>query len=77
MNYITDTASIKKLMIDKDIKSITELAEQSGITRETLSNILNGNKQPSGDVMRKLVSCLEIEPSDAGCIFFKPDLRNT
>lgn len=78
MDYycITDTIELKKIMAEKNIKNITELAEKSGISRNTLSYVLRGIKQPSAEVMDKLVICLEMEPSRAGIVFFKRILRN-
>ena len=40
--YKTDYIEIKKIMAEKEIKTIKELAEKTGINRNTLSNILNG-----------------------------------
>ena len=66
--YKTDYIEIKKIMAEKEIKTIKELAEKTGINRNTLSNILNGKVQPSSDVMEKLVFSLEIPPERA--VFF-------
>lgn len=74
---ITDTVELKKIMAEQKIKNIKELSEKSGVSRNTLSYILRGLKQPSADVMDKLVICLEMEPSRAGLVFFKRVLRNT
>ena len=65
--YKTDYIEIKKIMAEKEIKTIKELAEKTGINRNTLSNILN--------VMEKLVFSLEIPPEKAGRIFFSLILR--
>lgn len=73
--YRTDTNEIKKIMIDRDIKSITELSEKSGIGRNTLAKVLNGQIQPSSDTMEKLVYTLKIPPEKAGKIFFMHTLR--
>lgn len=75
MKYFADYVAIKKIMIDKGIKTISELAAKSKINRNTLGKVLNGELQPSADVMYKLVSCLEISPIDAGVIFFNYNLR--
>lgn len=74
--YKTDVKEIKKIMIDRGINTMTELSEKSGINRNTLSQVLNGESQPSSDVMDKLVSALKIEPEKAGHIFFSLNLRN-
>ncbi|MBE5966982.1 MAG: helix-turn-helix transcriptional regulator [Lachnospiraceae bacterium] len=63
-------------MIDRNISTITELSAKSGVNRNTLSQVLSGEIQPSSDVMDKLVSVLKIEPERAGHIFFSLDLRN-
>lgn len=73
--YKTDYIEIKKIMAEKEIKTIKELAEKTGINRNTLSNVLSGKIQPSSDVMEKLVFFLEISPETAGRIFFSINLR--
>lgn len=73
--FTTDTAALKKLMIDSDIRTTKELSEKSGVNRNTLAQILNGKAQPSTDVMQKLILCLRIEPTTAGAIFFASNLR--
>lgn len=73
--YKTDYIEIKKIMAEKEIKTIKELAEKTGINRNTLSNVLSGKIQPSSDIMEKLVFFLEIPPETAGRIFFSINLR--
>jgi len=75
MTYVTDNNALRKIMIDKGIKTVTKLAEMSGVNRNTLGKVLNGEIQPSADFMYKLVACLEISPEVAGNIFFNNDLR--
>ncbi len=67
---ITDTIKIKKIMVEKGYNTISSLSKDSGINRTTLSKILNGTKQPSSDVMFKLVKVLDISPIEASRIFF-------
>ena len=74
---ITDSIELQKIMIDKGYKTRKELSEKSGINRNTLAAVLDGKRQPSSDVMEKLVLTLEIEPAKAGIIFFSHNLRNT
>jgi len=74
--YKTDTKAIKKIMVEKEIGTIAELSDKTGVNRNTISKILSGDIQPSADVMDKLVSVLEIKPETAGNIFFGLDLRN-
>lgn len=73
--YKTDTVELKKLMVEKNIKTILELSEKTGINRNTLGRILDGTIQPSSDAMDRLVYTLEIQPEKAGRIFFMIDLR--
>lgn len=76
MSYTVDAVELKKLMIEKGIETIGELAEKSGVGRDTISGVVNGKIRPSTAVMEKIMVALEMTPSDAGAIFFKPDLRN-
>lgn len=73
--YKTDYIEIKKIMAEKEIKTIKELAEITGVSRNTLSSVLSGKIQPSSDVMEKLVFSLDIPPEKAGRIFFSLFLR--
>lgn len=73
--YKTDTVAIKKRMVEKGIKTITELSTLTGVNRNTLSKVLSGENQPSSDVMEKLVYGLDFTPQEAGPIFFMLDLR--
>lgn len=73
--YKTDTLALKKLMIENDISTIIHLSSLTGISRNTLSQVLNGQIQPSAAVMHKLVESLKITPEQAGLIFFNPNLR--
>ena len=75
--YRTDVKALRKLMIDMDIFTVTDLADKSGVNRNTLSGILNEEIQPSSDVMFKLAEALEMMPNVAGAVFFATDLRNT
>lgn len=56
-------------MAEKEIKTIKELSEKSGVNRNTLSQIFDGKKQPSSDVMERLIITLNIKPEKAGSIF--------
>lgn len=72
--FKTDYIELRKIMAEKEIKTVKELAEKSGVNRNTLADVLNGKVQPSSDVMQKLVISLEINPEKAGSIFFNRDL---
>ena len=73
----TDTVAIKKLMIENGCGTVSELAEKTGINRNTLAKVLNGQTQPTSYVMYKLVDIFQIAPEEAGAIFFAPNLRET
>lgn len=75
--FKTDYIELKKIMAEKEIKTVKELAEKSGVNRITLADVLKGKTQPSSDVMQKLVISLEIEPENAGRIFFSNSLPTT
>ncbi len=66
----TDTIAIRKLMVEKGYKTISQLSMASGINRTTLGKLLDGRIQPSAEVMGRLVETLNIAPTDAGQIFF-------
>lgn len=73
----TDTIELKKAMIEKGFNTNISLANASGINRDTLGKVLNGQIQPSYEVMNKLITTLELSETKAGRIFFAPDLRST
>ena len=77
MIYSVNTVELKKLMIEKGIETIGELAEKSGVGRDTVSGVVNGKIRPSTAVMEKIMVALDMKPIDAGVIFFVPNLRNT
>lgn len=56
--------------------TITRLAEETGVTRATLSAFLRGSS-PSYRVMRSIQRALHLTGAQAGRIFFEVDLRNT
>lgn len=74
MVFSVDTIRLKKLMIDKNIDTIGELSQESGVSRNTLSGVINGKIKPSTKVMESLICTLDIEPSEAGSIFFAQKL---
>ena len=77
MKIKTDVKELQKIMIDKGFRTITSLSAASGINRNTLGQLLSGEKQPSTDVMFRLVATLELNELDAGRIFFARNLRDT
>ena len=72
MSYIVDTVELRKLLIDKNIDSISAFAELSGVGRDTVSGVLKGEIRPSTAVMDKFIAALELEPAAAGSIFLSP-----
>ena len=74
--FKTDHIELRKIMAEKEIKTIKELSEKSGVNRNTLSQIFDGKKQPSSDVMERLIITLNIKPEKAGIIFFNQNLRH-
>ena len=73
----TDTIMLKKILVEHKLDKINELSKATGINRTTLGAILSGKSQPSAEIMYKLIKALEIAPSEAGEIFFNPNLRDT
>lgn len=69
-----DTVAIRKLMIDRGHKTIKSLANAAGVDRYTLGKVLESKKNPSFDMMQKIVSALDIPAGDAGEIFFNRNL---
>lgn len=74
--YKTNYIEIKKMMAEKEINTIKELSEKSGINRNTLGKILSGEIQPSAEAMEGIAIALEMKPEIAGRIFFNIDLRS-
>lgn len=75
--YKTDVIELKKAMVEAGLDKLIELSEASNIDRNTLSKVVNGEIQPSSNVMDKLVFSLNLSPERAGNIFFNPNLRKT
>lgn len=75
MKYRVDTRELQKLMIDKNVKSIIDLAKLTGINRNTLAGVVTGREYPSSTTMCKIVDVLDIEPSNIGKIFLLQNLR--
>lgn len=75
--FTTDVIALRKLMVENNINSISELANRTGVNRNTLGQVLNGENQPSTYVMDKLVRTLNIKQEEAGKIFFNNNLRDT
>lgn len=67
-----DIPEFKKEMAIHNYKSITALAEASGVNRNTISDMLNGRVFPSADVMCRLKETFGWSGETAGRIFFAP-----
>lgn len=63
--FTTDVIALRKLMVENNINSISELANRTGVNRNTLGQVLNGENQPSTYVMDKLVRTLNIKQEEA------------
>ena len=74
MAYAVDTAELKKAMINAGINTATELSERSGVNRNTVGGILNGDIRPSSAVIEKIARALSLDGADIGRIFFKAQL---
>lgn len=61
--YIADEKKIRKLMIDKNIKSINELSKLSGISRPKLYEYLNGNT-PMQNTFVRLADFFDLKPDE-------------
>lgn len=74
--FRTDTKELRKAMVEVGIGTIKELSEKSGVNRNTIGKVLDGEIQPSADVMYRLAKALKMSPNKAGITFFAQDLRN-
>ncbi|MCL2572390.1 MAG: helix-turn-helix transcriptional regulator [Defluviitaleaceae bacterium] len=60
--YVADEKSIRKAMIDKDIKSIAELSRLSGVSKPKIHEYLGGDT-PLATTFVRLCRYLEIDPN--------------
>lgn len=74
MEYTVDTIKLRKAMIDAGFTTNVDLAEASGVERNTIGGILNGKIRPSSMVIEKLASALKLDGSSIGSIFFSQKL---
>jgi DNA-binding Xre family transcriptional regulator len=58
-----DEKQLRRIMIDKDIKTINELAQKSGVSKPTIYDYING-KSPMSEAFLRLCNYLEIKPSE-------------
>ena len=62
--YIADEKYIRKVMIDKGIKSIAELSRLSGVSKPKIHEYLGGDT-PLATTFVRLCDYLEIDPNSA------------
>lgn len=64
MTRITaDSKTIRKRMIDKDIKTLTELSQLSGVSKPKIHQYLSG-KTPLATTFIRLCDFLELNPDE-------------
>lgn len=54
---------LRKRLVDLDIKTINDLAAQSGVSKPTIYDYING-KSPLSSTFIKLCDFLDLEPAD-------------
>lgn len=62
-NLIVDEKAIRKRMVDFDVKTISDLAIKSGVSKPTIYDYLNG-KTPLSVAFVRLCEYLELNPSE-------------
>jgi hypothetical protein len=62
--YVADDKYIRKVMIDKGIKSIAELSRLSGVSKPKIHDYLGGDT-PLATTFVRLCDFLEIDPNGA------------
>lgn len=62
-HLVVDEKAIRKRLIDLDVKTISELASKSGVSKPTIYDYLNG-KTPLSVAFIRLCEYLELNPSD-------------
>lgn len=72
--YQVDTKELRHLMVDAGFSTIEDLANASGVNRNTLSGVLNGSIYPSSAVMSKMAAALDMAPEVCGKVFFASEL---
>ncbi|QYA32282.1 helix-turn-helix transcriptional regulator [Macrococcus psychrotolerans] len=56
--------------------TINDLSNETGLHRDTVSNIINNKTAPSYPAINALYYALNLSPEDGKDIFFGSDLRN-
>lgn len=74
MKYRVDTVELRKEMVSNGFLHNYQLANVSGVGKDTIGKILSGHYNPSYIVIKKISSALSLSPSRAGEIFFAHNL---
>lgn len=72
--YEVDTRELKIAMAEAGMDTIEKFSKASGVNRNTLSGVVNGQIYPSSIVMSKIANTLKMTGERAGRIFFKRKL---
>ena len=71
-----DAKLLKSKMALKEF-NIDSLASDTGLNRDTISNIINGKNFPSYTAINAIYYALKLTPEEGMQIFFARDLRKT
>ncbi|MBL0846566.1 helix-turn-helix transcriptional regulator [Mammaliicoccus fleurettii] len=71
-----DAKLLKSKMALKEF-NIDSLASETGLNRDTISNIINGKNFPSYTAINAIYYALKLTPEEGMQIFFARDLRKT
>lgn len=74
MRYEVDVKEFRKMMIEKGFLSIVALSKSSGVSRETIGNILNKNKRPNSTTIEKLAIAMDLTSAEVERLFFAQKL---
>lgn len=75
MKYRVDVIALRKIMIENGYDTIVSLEKASGVSRNTISGILNETLRPSVSVIEKIAVALHMSSEACGSVFFARDLR--
>lgn len=62
-HLVADEKAIRRRMVDLDVKTISDLAAKSGVSKPTIYDYLNG-KSPLSVAFVRLCEYLELNPSE-------------
>jgi transcriptional regulator with XRE-family HTH domain len=74
MDYMIDRKQLRIEMAACDFNK-TKLAEKAGISRNTITSVLNGARPTTGAI-EKIAMALNLPSEKIASIFFAQDLRN-